>query len=311
MHLENIKSNLKVVFFVLLLLVACKEEGKNSAPSAISDKKVKIIQPKTIQPFVSSAYHLLATADTLNWLKSLEPGDTLRALLFSNRVDETHLTRLDTLVFPDSIYPNLDAYCPFPNSVEGITSVKKLIVVSYFAQIFAVYENGKRIRFGPVSMGKESTPTPKGLFFTNWKSKKSYSTVDSTWILPWSFNFANFEGVSLHEYALPGYPASHACVRLIQSDAYWFYYWADQWKLTAQGQIAAYGTPILIFGDYPFEGRKPWLNLAKNKELLQLSEKDLMNEIKPYLPLILERQSTRDSLIQSEKVEFTSDLIGK
>jgi hypothetical protein len=307
MQFENIKSNVKVVFFLLLVSVGCKEDKIKKLSSSFSEKKTEVQIPPVVQPQTSPSYHLVVANDTLDWLNSLEEGDTLRALLFLNRVDETHLSRLDTLVFPDSIRSNLAVYCPFPKYVECFDSIKKLVLVSYFAQIFAVYENGKRIRFGPVSLGKESTPTPKGLFFTNWKSKKSYSTVDPTWVLPWSFNFANFEGVSMHEYALPGYPASHACVRLLQSDAYWFYYWADQWKLTENGQIAVYGTPILIFGNYPFEGRKPWLNLAKNKEYLQLSEKDLVNEISPYLALILERQSIRDSLIQTEKVELTSD----
>jgi hypothetical protein len=284
--------NRKVVYFVTILLVSCtsrlKKEVKEVERVIITAEEV-VLELKPVE----ANYHLIATVDTLDWLKKLKTGDTLDALLCINRVDRLHLSRQDTLVFPDTISGNLDLYCPFPENIERLNDVDKMIFISYYVQAFAVYQNGKRIRWGPVSLGKESTQTPKGLFFTNWKSKKTYSTVDPSWVLEWYFNIANYDGVSLHEYGLPGYPASHSCIRLFKEDAHWFYYWADQWKINPDQTIAAYGTPILIYGDYPFQVRKPWLELAKDPLALKQSEEILNDAFAKHLRIILARQEQR------------------
>jgi lipoprotein-anchoring transpeptidase ErfK/SrfK len=96
------------------------------------------------------------------------------------------------------------------------------LLISYPIEAFGAYEQGKLVRWGPTSLGKKSTKTPTGLFFTNWKSKETISTEDSSWILKWYFNLVNSTGVSIHQYGLPGYPASHACARLYEEDAKWF-----------------------------------------------------------------------------------------
>ncbi|RPI72970.1 MAG: hypothetical protein EHM47_07060, partial [Ignavibacteriales bacterium] len=110
-------------------------------------------------------------------------------------------------------------YSPFPKHAEILDSVKKILIYSYPIQAFAAYEFGTLVRWGPTSLGKRSTPTPTGLFHTNWKAKRTISTVDSTWVLPWAFNLDNFAGVSIHQFDLPGYPASHACARMLDTDA--------------------------------------------------------------------------------------------
>jgi len=240
-------------------------------------------------------YKLVTAKDTLDWLQGLAPGDTLTALLVLNRVDRNYLLQLDTIVFPDTIGNGIELYAPFPSKVAELEDVHKILFISHYTQTFAVYESGALVRWGPVSLGKQSTPTPTGLFATNWKSKKTTSTVNSAWILEWYFNLANFDGVSLHEYALPGVPASHACARLYRDDAYWLYHWADQWVIE-DSKIAVYGTPVVIFGSYPFDGRKPWLNLEKNNKAMEITPAELMKATKEYLPTIMERQAKRDSL---------------
>ena len=62
----------------------------------------------------------------------------------------------------------------------------------------------------------------------------------------------NARGVSFHLFDLPGYPASHACVRLLLRDAQWLYGWGEQWKLDETGRVVVVtGTPVLILGTYP------------------------------------------------------------
>ncbi|MBU2018243.1 MAG: L,D-transpeptidase, partial [Bacteroidetes bacterium] len=218
---------------------------RNSLPK--DENIVEIITP--IPPVVS--YHLISTKDSIEWLKSLQMGDTLKALLVLNRIDKNHLLSLDSIVVPDIFGNNIEIYSPFPNKISELQTIHKILLVSYYAQSFGVYENGVLVRWGPTSLGKQSTLTPTGLLSTNWKSKSTISTIDSTWVMDWYFNLENFQGVSMHEYALPGYPASHACVRLYQEDANWLYYWADQWVLD-HSKIAVYGTPVVIFDAYPF-----------------------------------------------------------
>ena len=106
----------------------------------------------------------------------------------------------------------------------------------------------------------------------------------------------------MHEFDLPGKPASHACVRLYAKDAEWIYYWAEQWMLNEEHKIIAFGTPVVIFGDYPFDGRKPWWNLSENPKALNVSDIQLFKETKPFYQSIIERQKT---LIweQKKKVE--------
>src|SRR6185436_9183186 len=123
----------------------------------------------------------------------------------------------------------------------------------------AAYDSGRLVRWGPTSTGKRATPTPAGLFFANWKAKQTRSTENDEWILNWYFNFDNARGVSFHEYAMPGYPASHACVRLLAEDAKWIYDWADQWKVSRNGRgVIRWGTPVVVFDDYDYKAPPPW-----------------------------------------------------
>lgn len=286
--------SLLIIGLILLQLAACSSSSSEKSSLKEQDQKVQTTKDTIAQRPVH--YQLISIKDTNEWLKSLPAGDTLNALLALNRIDRNNLYRLDSLIFPDTIGQSIDLYSPFPEKVETLKAVKKILLVSHYVQAFAVYENGLRIKWGPASLGKESSPTPTGLFATNWKSKKTTSTVNSDWVMEWYFNLANFEGVSMHEYALPGFPASHACIRLYREDAIWLYHWADQW-IIENSQIEVYGTPVVIFGSYPFDKGKPWLLLPKNNKALEISSSELHSELEEFLPTIMERQSKRDSLI--------------
>jgi len=129
------------------------------------------------------------------------------------------------------------------------------------------------------SSGKKSKPTPNGLFYTNYKSKRKRSSVNGNWLMPWYFNIANKAGVGMHQYLLPGYPASHSCIRMYEEDAKWLYDWAQQWQITADGaSVIKNGTPVLLFGKYDFNGVSAWKQLPENPNSLELTEQEL-NEI--------------------------------
>jgi len=229
-------------------------------------------------------YHFLPLDSILiTQLKDSFSEEKLKLVLAINRVDFEHVWKCDTLIVPDTFLPETNHYAPFPESIPEIQDIPKMILFSYYSQSFAAYDCGHLVRWGPTSMGKRSTPTPTGLYFTNWKAKQTTSTENSEWKLSWYFNLDNQRGVSMHQYDLPGVPASHACMRLYAEDAEWFYNWAEQWKLVDDHTIGTYGTPVIIFGKYPFGKRKPWLELPVDPKATFHSHEELSNEIKKIM----------------------------
>jgi hypothetical protein len=102
-------------------------------------------------------------------------------------------------------------------------------------------------------------------------------------------------GVGWHQYELPGYPASHSCLRLREKDARYLYEWADQWILDDKESIRVKGTPVIVFGSYNFEAPKPWLQLTTNPHALDISEAEIQTQTTPYLNNILSEQKKREA----------------
>ena len=183
-----------------------------------------------------------------------------------NRRDRAHLVRADPPV-PGIIVPVawLDdplAYSPFPQTWPAAEPHGKAIVVHQAMQAFGAYERGRLVRWGPVSTGRRETATPEGSFNLTWRARSRRSTDNEDWLLEWYFNFVNERGVSFHLFDLPGYPASHACVRLLLRDAQWLYGWGEQWSLDdSRREVMMPGTPVLIVGVYPFGSPPAWLSL--------------------------------------------------
>ncbi len=176
-----------------------------------------------------------------------------------NRADSPHLNRLRLLVVPDRWDLGELLYSPLPQEYDAARSFSKFLVVYLPGQVFGAYECGGLVRWGPVSSGHQQRPTPPGLFRLNWKSQGRHSTVDPKWYMRWYFNFGNKEGMALHAYAMPGYPASHACIRLLERDAVWLFGWGDCWRLAPDGlAVLQPGTPVFIVGEYRFGEPPPW-----------------------------------------------------
>jgi len=183
-----------------------------------------------------------------------------------NRRDRAHLARTDPptpgLVVPEEWSQDPLTYSPFPGEWPAAAAYAKAIVVDQPFQAFAAYENGRLVRWGPVSTGRKDTPTPDGTFHLTWRARSRRSTDNEDWLLEWYFNFVNERGVSFHLFDLPGYPASHACVRMLLRDAQWLYGWGEQWTLEPGGRtIATPGTLVVIEGTFPFGTPPAWLSL--------------------------------------------------
>jgi hypothetical protein len=277
-----------------------QKEETQQQPTAVTDTSTKKTTQKEPEKEASktaasgySAYQIKGVDSALKVFKKKYSEGEQYIILALNRLDAKHMGRADTLIIPDKIDSNLMAYSPYPTSLDAVKDIPKIIFFSYPIQAFGAYENGKLVYWGPTSMGSKIHPTPAGLHFTNWKGKQIISTVNDEWKLNWNFNIANKDGVGWHEYDLPGYPASHSCLRLLASQAKWLYVWANQWILDKKGQLLANGTPVVVFGEYPFGKRRPWKNLLNDPNANTISEKDLSDTVQPYLEKIKAEQERR------------------
>ncbi len=292
-------------FFILpalLFLTACNnsDSATTNNTNLQKDSTTRLEEAKE-EPLPEKPVFTYKKVERKSWLAENDSNLTAakKQILYAlNRVDERYFRRLDSIIIPTDISDSLAAYMPFPLVVPELYDVDKIIIFSDPAQAFAAYENGKITRTGPTNMGRQSKPTPKGLFFTNWKAKETISTVNDEWLLKWNYNISNFGGVGFHEYALPGYPASHSCLRLQAADAEYFYYWAEQWKLS-EGKQMAKGTPVIVFGQYDWSQPKPWMEVARDTlpKKMDISLDSLMSVILPYKKEILETQQSRKQYI--------------
>jgi lipoprotein-anchoring transpeptidase ErfK/SrfK len=218
--------------------------------------------PPVTAPTSGRSYRLEAPARRLRELRQRFTPEQLALIEKLNRADLAHLWRLKTLVVPAEPVTGELQYSPLPLTWAWAAAFPKAIVVDQPSQVFGGYEHGTLVRWGPVSSGRKRAPTPAGLFHLNWRSPGRASTEDPGWYMPWYFNFSNARGLAFHQLELPGYPASHACVRLLERDARWLYTWGEEWQLDDDRRtLLAPGTPVLILGQYPFGAPRPWQQL--------------------------------------------------
>lgn len=111
------------------------------------------------------------------------------------------------------------------------------IIVSVPKQRAFVYRNGILIGVATCSTGKKGYETPLGVFTILEKDKDHYSSEFENAPMP-HMERLTWSGVALHAGKLPGYPASHGCVRLPPKFAEKLY------------EVTQVGTPVIIAGDY-------------------------------------------------------------
>lgn len=109
------------------------------------------------------------------------------------------------------------------------------IVVSLPDQRVHVYRNGVRIAVSTCSTGKPSHATPTGVFTILEKDKNHHSSTYDNAPMP-NMNRLTWSGVALHAGNLPGYPASHGCIRLPTMFSELLY------------SVTHIGTPVIVAG---------------------------------------------------------------
>ena len=144
------------------------------------------------------------------------------------------------------------------------------IEIDLSAQKAWLLQDGQRVYDTPISSGRAAYPTVAGEFVVTEKDldhrsslygrivdgegRTLVSDADSDMALPSGAKFVQapmkyflrFDGATgMHAGHLPGYPASHGCVRLPPARAALFF------------NVADIGTPVRVFGSVPYRKRPP------------------------------------------------------
>lgn len=96
---------------------------------------------------------------------------------------------------------------------ERQESGEVVVVVSIAAQKAYVYRASKLIGVTTVSTGMRGHRTPTGSFTILQKNRRHFSNLYNNAPMP-NMQRLTWGGIALHAGALPGYPASHGCIRL-------------------------------------------------------------------------------------------------
>lgn len=126
-----------------------------------------------------------------------------------------------------------------------------LVIVNLHTQRLLFFRNGVPVAASTVSSGKTGHETPTGVFTILQKNEAHFSKTYNNAPMP-NMQRLTWRGIALHAGNLPGYPASHGCVRLPLAFS----------KLLF-GQTAV-GMTVVITShpDYPHNATEPDLDVA-------------------------------------------------
>jgi lipoprotein-anchoring transpeptidase ErfK/SrfK len=88
-----------------------------------------------------------------------------------------------------------------------------IIAISIEKQILKIYDANGTFAETPISTGMRGHSTPMGVFSVIQKHKYHHSNIYSGAPMPYMQRIT-WSGVAMHAGVLPGYPASHGCIRM-------------------------------------------------------------------------------------------------
>lgn len=124
-----------------------------------------------------------------------------------------------------------------------------IIAISIEQQKLRVYDAKGLFAESPVSTGMKGHSTPMGVFSVIQKHKMHRSNIYSGAPMPYMQRIT-WSGVALHAGVLPGYPASHGCIRMPTAFAMKMWNWTRMGArvIITPGQItpANFSHPLLV-----------------------------------------------------------------
>lgn len=143
----------------------------------------------------------------------------------------------------DSLQPGEFFWTP-----ERAPAGQLVIVVSIPQQRAHVYRNGMRIGVSTVSTGKAGHPTPTGTFEILQKKVLNHSNLYNNAPMPFMQRLT-WDGIALHAGKIPGYPASHGCIRLPLAFSEKLYAETQKGMLVVVADDSSHGPDVLYPGD--------------------------------------------------------------
>jgi lipoprotein-anchoring transpeptidase ErfK/SrfK len=146
---------------------------------------------------------------------------------------------------------------PRPHQAKKIEVPKKesakpqgplIIAISIEKQSLKIYDANGFFAATPISTGMKGHPTPMGVFSVIQKHKLHHSNIYSGAPMPFMQRIT-WSGVAMHAGVLPGYPASHGCIRMPMAFAVKMWNWTKMGArvVVTPGDImpASFSHPLL------------------------------------------------------------------
>ena len=123
-----------------------------------------------------------------------------------------------------------------------------IISISIDQQKLRLYDANGLFAESPISTGMRGHPTPMGVFSVIQKEKLHHSNIYSGAPMPFMQRIT-WSGIAIHAGVLPGYPASHGCIRMPMAFAMKMWNWTRMGArvVVTPGEItpASFSHPLL------------------------------------------------------------------
>jgi lipoprotein-anchoring transpeptidase ErfK/SrfK len=137
--------------------------------------------------------------------------------------------------------------------VEKETTAKPVgplvIAISIDKQRVRIHDANGFFAESPISTGMKGHPTPMGVFSIIQKHKMHHSNIYSGAPMPFMQRIT-WSGVAMHAGVLPGYPASHGCIRMPMAFAQKMWIWTRMGArvVVTPGEMtpASFSHPLLV-----------------------------------------------------------------
>ena len=324
LNANKFKFIFKYLFFIVIFfsLISCDNTSSKITPKVsypeIEEKDTVFFHPPFVDTFPEIKYKKIEFKSQLakkRFFDSITKLSSIAHTILStlNRKEWSFILNSKEILVPEVFTENRLAYSIFPTHYEGARNIPKLIIVSARYQALACYEYGNLVKFAPVNSGKEKTQTYPGRYALTFRQRTRLSSLDSTWVMHYYYNFHPEAGMALHQFTMPGYPASHSCLRMLESDAAWIYNWGEGYKKDTNGKIIRLsGTPLIILDHYPFGSEyHPWMQITSNKSIKLELPPDPMAVDEPLIPIIQIPEESRGSLINKHRYVIAEDSLRK
>src|SRR6266702_7259852 len=124
-----------------------------------------------------------------------------------------------------------------------------IIAISIEKQSLKIYDANGFFAETPISTGMRGHPTPMGVFSIIQKHKFHHSNIYSNAPMPYMKRIT-WSGVAMHAGVLPGYPASHGCIRMPMAFAMKMWNWTKMGArvVVTPGEMtpANFSHPLLV-----------------------------------------------------------------